>query len=98
MIRIAILGQSRLPEGEVLDNKLLECLSDPSAKPSIIAMRAPRNVRVRGRSVLNSAGSQRMQRQASNTAIEQETKRTSVQPRKTKEQKLIEELAKAKER
>jgi len=57
LIRIAILGQARLAEGEVLETKLLEWLSDPSAKVPLVANRAPKNVRVRGRSIINSAGS-----------------------------------------
>ena len=116
LIRIAILGQARLPEGETIDQKLIEWMNDPnSSKPSIVAIRAPKNVRVRGRSVLNSAGSSRpspgLTKQASksgitpynnevaaDTSVDIGTKRQSVPARKTKEQKLLEELSKAKER
>ncbi|TNV73513.1 hypothetical protein FGO68_gene1504 [Halteria grandinella] len=120
MIRIAILGQNRLPEDEWLLYKLPEWMAEGTSAghksvPQSTTNRVQKNIKIRGRSTLNSQGSQRrLIKQGSTAGIENEEgpgageiSQTDINPiaakkasvvRKTKEQKLIEELGKAKER
>lgn len=62
LIRVAILGQANLSEGELLENILPHLMQQPDIpKQTTTTVRAPKNVRVRGRSQINSRASQRQQ-------------------------------------